>query len=140
MLVSILHWNGSIQFLRENNFAGFAFRWSRLDNLIRFIRECNNPILEFVDPDLEGLRANLLTAIKEFMSELSIQSWPLPHNSEMQQVPPEWEIEQPDRFHSIVKYLHDKADEICNGYDSLVKTAVRKLGVIPTEKDDDIFV
>lgn len=140
MVVDILPWNGSIQFLKENNFAGFAFRWSHLDNLSRFVHECNNPILEFVDPDLEGLRAALLQAIKEFMAEISTQSWPCRNNSKMQQVPPEWEIEQPDRFHSVVKSLHDKADTICSGYDGLVKTAVRKLGVIPSQPSDDIFV
>lgn len=139
LFINILPWNGSIQFIRENNFDGFAFGWNRLDDFSRFIHECNNPILEFVDPDLEGLRANLLQAIKEFMTKLSTQSWPLKNNSELQQVPPEWEIEQPDRFHSVVNYLHNKADEICKGYDTLVKTAVRKLGVIPTAQNDDIF-
>lgn len=141
LIAAILPWNGSIQFLRENNFAGFAFRSDRLNDLITFVHECNNPILEFVDPDLEGLRANVLDSIKEFMTKVSIETWLLPHNAELQQVPPEWEIEQPERFHSVVKFLHDKADDICNGYDSLIKTAVRKLGVIPEGKsNEDIFI
>lgn len=139
LIVGILPWHRSIQFLRENNFAGFAFKWNRLDDLSRFVHECHNPVLEFVDPDLEGLRSTLLQDIREFMTELSTQSWPLNHNADMQQVPPELEIEQPDRFYSLVKSLHDKAGAICDGYDTLIKTAVRKLGVIPSP-DEDIFM
>lgn len=131
LIVKILPWDGSINFIRYNNFTGFSFKWARLDDMSDFLYQCDNPALEFVDPDLEGKRADLLVNIQEFMAEISAETFPI-GVSGFSMVPQEMELlEQRERFSSVVKCLHGKAREICENYDALTRLAVRKLGVIP---------
>lgn len=129
-LMEILPWNGSLHFIRHNNFAGFSFETARLKALYEFMHECENPAFEFIDADLEGLRSALLQAIHEFTKTVAFQTFPT-HNVDRNAVPEEWEYEQPDRFETVVNLLHDTAREACATYDALVKLATRKLGIIP---------
>lgn len=130
LLVSVLPWDGSINFIRTNNFAGFSFQRSLLNDLYEFVHQCSNPAFEFIDPDLEGLRALLLHHIDEFTLTIATQTWTT-NNVEWSSVPEEWELEQPKRFHEVVTKLHGTAQKIVETYGSLVRTATRKLGVLP---------
>ena len=130
LLVNVLPWDGSIDFIRTNNFAGFSFELARLDDLYEFEYHCKNPAFEFIDPDLELLRANLLDLIADFTMTLVVETFPT-NNVGQNEVPEEWEIEQPERFHRVVTTLHQTAERIVEVYGSLVKTATRKLGVLP---------
>ncbi len=65
-LIKILPWEGSISFIRRNNFAGFSFDLDHLKDLYEFEYHCKNPAFEFIDPDMEQLRASLLDSIAEF--------------------------------------------------------------------------
>ena len=129
-LLDVLPWNKTIQFIRENNFAGFSFELSRLDDFGKFLDQCSNPGFEFIDPDLEGLRLNLRQHLDLFMTMIGSETFPLstPGRSS---VPEDLEIEQPNRFRNTVNTLHQTAQKICEAYDALVKTAKRKLGVLP---------
>jgi hypothetical protein len=42
-------------------------------------------------------------------------------------VPPDWETEQPDRFHETVTNLHDKADEVVEAHQRFIRAARKKL-------------
>lgn len=130
LLVKVLPWDGSINFIRTNNFAGFSFENARLRDLYEFEYHCKNPAFEFIDPDLEALRANLLGLIEEFTLTICIETFPT-HNVDRNSVPEEWEIEQPERFRKVVTKLHDTATTIVEGYGTLVRTATRKLGILP---------
>jgi hypothetical protein len=130
-LIEILPWNGTILFVRENNFAGFSFERKRTDDFGKFIDQCSNPEFEFMDPDLEGLRLSLGQYIDSFMSKIARETFPT-HTPGWNSVPEEWESEQPDRFEEVVTSLHQNAQKICEIYDVLVKTAKRKLGVLPS--------
>lgn len=129
-LVTILPWDKSIGFIRTNNFAGFSFELSRLDDLHEFEHRCNNPAFEFIDPDLEGNRAKLLSLINTFTSTIALETFPT-HTVGWNSVPEEWEEEQSERFNRVVTTLHDTANQIVDTYSSLVKTATRKLGLLP---------
>lgn len=129
-LVRILPWNGSLHFIRHNNFAGFSFETARLNDLYEFQHECENPAFEFIDSDLEGFRSALRQSIQKFTQTVSFQTFPS-HIPGWNEVPEEWEYEQPDRFERVVNLLHDTAGEACATYDALVKLATRKLGIIP---------
>ena len=41
--------NGSIRFLRSNNFAGFSFGWKRLEDIETFVHDRNGPDHRFLD-------------------------------------------------------------------------------------------
>ncbi len=129
-LVAVLPWEGSISFIRTNNFAGFSFELSRLDDLYEFEHHCKNPAFEFIDPDLEGHRAKLHALVSAFTTTIMTETFPT-RNVGWKSVPEEWEDEQPERFRQVVTTLHETAKQIIETYSSLVKTATRKLGLLP---------
>ena len=119
---------GSIAFLRENNFAGFAFRIDNLDDIYKFAHEFENPDFEFIDTDLNNILNNLKLHTKNFISLIGLNTWSISnHNINANTVPPEWETEQPERFWETVNKIHKEADGICSEYDQLIKTGRRKL-------------
>lgn len=127
-LKEILPWDGSIHFVRTNNFAGFSFPLDRIDDLDEFLWECKNPTFEFIDIDLEGLRAQLQAQILSFLHVIGYETFPT-RNPERNAVPPEWEDEQPEHFLKVVNQLHGTGEQIGDTYDSLVKLSRRKLGI-----------
>jgi len=132
-LAKILPWNGSILFIRHNNFAGFAFYTDSLKNLANFTYQCDDPAFEFIDPDLEGLRSSLCKNIVKFMITIENETFPT-NNPDRNSVPQEWEFKQPQRFKDVVESLHHEAQAICDSYDALTKLAVRKLGITANSK------
>ncbi len=130
LLVKTLPWDGSISFIRTNNFAGFPFENVRLGDLHEFEHQCTNPAFEFIDPDIEALRATLLELIDDFTTTITTETFPT-QNVEWNSVPDEWKDEQSERFRRVVTELHSTAERIVETNDSLVKTATRKLGILP---------
>lgn len=122
----LLPWDGTISFVRHNNFAGFSFRLEKLDDFSRFRMELEDPAFEFMDADLEALRAELVAAIRRFDKVIAFETFPT-HNSGMNTVPPDWETDQPERFERVVPEIHGSTQQICDTYDELVKVARRKL-------------
>ncbi len=47
-------------------------------------------------------------------------------NGDHQEIPEEWEGEQPERFKKAVEAIHAAADIVCSSYDKLVCTARKK--------------
>ncbi|MCA9460173.1 MAG: HNH endonuclease [Nanoarchaeota archaeon] len=131
-LTKILPWNGTIEFLRTNNFAGFSFELSKLNDIDEFLYYCQNPAFEFIDPDLEGLRVELFSNCKLFRNFISTKTFPT-NNVDRNSIPEEWEISEPERFNEAVNLIHEASDSICQAYDTLVQTATRKLGTLPEE-------
>jgi len=115
----------SIEFLRTNNFAGFAFDWDRLSGLQSFLHQ-NGPEHEFIDPELEGLRQRFYNTGKQLTSYLGLNTWYI-GNGNWATVPADWEMEQPERFSSVVGQIHDMAENICDSWDELIRTARSKL-------------
>jgi len=130
-LISILPWNGSISFIRSNNFAGFHFETDHLNQLHDFEHECKNPAFEFIDADLEGLRSRLASQIDEFALLIATETFPMRNG--FQAVPPELEESAPDRFNRVVTQIHELAANVVETYSDLVRMATRKLGVLPAE-------
>lgn len=129
-LIELLPWNGSISFVRQNNFAGFSFSVNKLNNLYDFCQECENPAFEFIDIEMEDKRKYLLEKIEEFLTIIGHETFPVFGKIEVNIVPPEWEIEQGERFRKVFNGLHTLAEKICECYDSLVKIERRKSSIV----------
>lgn len=132
ILIQILPWDGSINFIKYNDFGG-SFLRSNLNDLRKFIYECENPFFEFIDPDLEGLRVGLQTSIDIFMETIATETFTT-DNVDANSIPREMQIHNPKRFREIRTSINNKADCIFNNYELLVKNAVRKLGVLPSNQ------
>lgn len=125
--------SGSITFLRDNNFAGFSFRRSRLRDLDTFYHEWHDAEHEFLDGELEQIRKRLHELTAEFLSYLAVNTWPLDGDVESSWVPPEWEDVQPERFRETVDRIHDLAGRIVDVHASLVRMGRAKLKVSANE-------
>lgn len=127
-LMETLPSNGSIRFLRTNNFE-FSFAEKRLENIETFYYDRNGPDHEFLDPELEAVRQKLRGACKALLSAVATQTFPT-NNPDWQAVPDDWaEGKDPERFHRAVDEIHAAADAVWSTYDELVRLARRKLAV-----------
>ena len=117
--------DGIIYFLRTNNFAGFSFRLSSLDELYDFYHSYNDdPNFEFLHPKLEEMRKKLMGDIDEFTGLIAVNTFS-GLGEDIQTVPPEWETQCPERFWDVVNKIHNAAKNICSDYDMIVKTGKR---------------
>jgi hypothetical protein len=123
-LTSLMAATGTIDWLRQNNFAGFSFGWDRLRGLNEWADK-QGPENEFIDAELEALRKAFHSAATEFISTLGTETFPL--GNSRSSVPQDWEIDEPERFHRLVTEIHDGASLVCRTYDELVRQAKRKL-------------
>ncbi|AFM12535.1 hypothetical protein [Turneriella parva] len=120
--------SGTIQFIRNFNFAGFSFESERLDDLGNFEYECQNPNFGFMHPKLEEFRQTIKVLIREFEHLIALKTFPT--ESGRQTIPKEWEIENPKEFWAVVKRIHELSAAICLNYDELVNSGRRILKVI----------
>lgn len=126
-LMSLLPWDGAIGFLRHHHFGG-AFEKTALDDLLNFRRECENPAFEFLDADMEGMRAALAAAIGQFREIYASETF-LTDDCKFREIPPEWEQASPERYHRVIKEIHAAASHVCDAYDQILRAGHRKLGI-----------
>lgn len=127
--VNTLPWNGSIGFIRAVDFHN-VFETDSINDFHEFIFRSQNPAFEFIDPDLEGIKLELFEKITEFVGLVGIKTYPT-HQVKRNSVPKEWRESNPKVYNESVKILNNFTIEICECYDNLIKTAIRKLGIIP---------
>jgi hypothetical protein len=119
--------NGSIGFLRINNFAGFSFERKQLHDIRFFLNERNGPEHEFLDSELEIARKKFDKECEALMHVIALNTF-YKHEG-LYSVPEEWEWENPSRFRDTVDKIHTAAKAVCNAYDELVRFARKKLAV-----------
>lgn len=116
---------GSISFINEQNMAGFSWRLSQLDQLRHFYYEWDNVEHEFIDAQMETMRAHLHQLVGDYLEQIATYTFPT-HNPDRQTVPPEWEIDKPELFASVVKGLHETAGKIVKLHGELFRTGRQK--------------
>jgi hypothetical protein len=126
-LIQLLPSDGIIDFINKNNMAGFSFNHDRLNPLDEFIHTWDNAAHEFLDPGLEHAKAELYSRCREYSG--LVGKYTFPNNNGQQSVPPEWEIEKPQKFERAVEELHGKAHEVVDAHVRLVRKARRQLNL-----------
>jgi hypothetical protein len=112
------------------NFSfGNCFQWEFLRDLTNCRHERGGPEHEFLNPELEAHRTNLLNNISTFESLLAHNSFRLKDNIEeaWYKVPDEWAYQNPQRWHQAVDSINDAAEAVTTAYDTLVRECRRKL-------------
>lgn len=129
-LIELLPWDGSIDFLRNVGASSGLFDDRQLDDLRNFSFECDDPTFEFLDTDLEGMRAQLASCIESYLNKKAVVTFPkvLQDQRLLVGIPSEWHHKQPERYRTAVDELNSLEIEITEQYDRLLKAAVRKLG------------
>ena len=123
----ILPQNGSIAFLRENDFAEGGFDINSLNDFFEIKRESINSDFEFLNPELEEVKGQLIIYISRLISFTEVNTFTT-HNG-MQSIPPEWELDQNNRFWKAVNDINQTSSDICNKYDELIRKGRRLLKI-----------
>jgi hypothetical protein len=126
-ILKLLPPNGAIEFLRDNNFAGFPFRWSSMQDLKNIMSIKRDPLIEFIDVELELIKKELFDLIENLLRFLGLNTWYLKGEMDLATVPNEWELDQTDRFNNVVKQIHELSSLICSNYDIFIRECRKKL-------------
>ena len=127
-LLELMSKSGSIEFLRNRNFAGWSFDWNGLDG-IETMLSCRGPEHEFLNDKLERPRHQFLDACNDLITLLVTNTFPVETRGDYYAVPEELEAEKPELFRERVEEIHRAADALCDAYDGLVRTARKTLCV-----------
>jgi hypothetical protein len=110
----------------------FAARWFRkdLEPLRIFATEWDNTEHEFIDPELEQKRKELLKAVDNFWGLYAVQTFVVRHDPTRSEVPRELETEDYAKFQNVVASLNKAAYQIFVLHQDLVRVARSKVGEI----------
>jgi hypothetical protein len=122
---SLLKDNHLMIFIRNNDFLVSSFPDAIYRQIFAFIRECELSELEFIDSDLEGLKAELLDSFVKL--DKCISKYTFPAGPGRQAIPYEWEQRQPARYDEACSEFEKLVKLVWTSYDSLIKLARRKL-------------
>ena len=120
--------SGSIDFVRNFNFAGWSFDMNRLDDIHRFWTDRRAPEHEFLDPELEDYRKIFWERCASLLNLIAIKTFPTSTEG-WNSIPEEWEENSPERFKRAVDEIHTASEALCNTYDEFVRFARKKLRV-----------
>jgi hypothetical protein len=121
-LISLLPSNvGTIEGLRSSAFT--SFRYAVLDPLRTFEYDWDNAEYEFHDSEIEAARVELLDAVKDFSTAISLLTVPDDAGREMQVVPREWKTGDGSTYLQAVNELGDKGMLVVARHQVLVRLA-----------------
>lgn len=123
-----LPYDGPIRFLENHDFGG-PFKLSWIDSLDAFVHKSYDPSREFLDADLEGMRAKLVKDVRQFLGFMAMNTFPLRDDSGFQSVAKEWGYKDPRRLQEVVNKLNSLSTTVAKSYGALVREGRRRLGV-----------
>lgn len=126
-LQSELPFDGSIRFLRDHHLR-LAFKWSELNDLLRFIHTWTDESRKFHDKRLERAKESLTVTVHGFLHDLSTNTFPQIHG-DLQEIPNEWMRDQQERYKEVSVRLNNGANEVVKAHQRLVELARKRLEV-----------
>lgn len=130
-IMKIIGRPGPIPFLRKHHFGG-SFYTRYLEPLHALVFESEDPGFEFLDADLEGLRATLINHTQAFLDTVGEYTFPIHISGSDERVntlPPEWRHTNRETHRMAETLLNETSTKIVETFDDLVRLARRKLGV-----------
>lgn len=121
-----LPWHPTLKWLSEHDFGG-SFPASSLTSLDRLRDTADDPSNQFLDAELESARAELLGAVRAFLSSLATRIFTTDGPGEtwygLSQLWPE------EQRWSAQDHLNERAQAVVDAYRALIERARSKLGV-----------
>jgi HNH endonuclease len=122
-----LPYDGPIRFLENHDFgAPFKLIWT--DPLDAFLHKGDDPSREFLDADLEGMRAKLLKDVYEFLNFMAYNTFSL-RETDFQSVNKELGYKNPARLQEVVSKLNSLSTAVASSYRTFVREGRRRLAV-----------
>jgi len=123
-----LPFEGSIRFLRDHD-LWLAFDLARLFDLEHFAIRWTDAAHKFHDPKLERAKRLLRDMADQFRWAVAKNTFPRLPDRQLQEIPPEWYTEQPERYKEVYEMLSRMADEIVAAHQRFVELARKRLRV-----------
>ena len=128
-LTQVLPPNQSIRWLRDHDFGG-PIPLRMLDAIHVFNERSRDPDFEFINPELEQSRRQLLFATTGLTREIGAETYPAGHDAGggiVNRIPPEMRHQDPSRFRQIQERINNLADDVVKAYDNLIRLGRKKL-------------
>ena len=119
---------------------GVSHPYNVFDELAKYLYNCDDPFLEFIDPELEKMRGNLISSIREFLAYKAINTFVRNIGGRELCVTREWMVNYEDwtpRSMSYEEYsvqyaeeaqtLNDLATNVWNTYCEFVRQSRHRL-------------
>ena len=129
LIKSALPWDGIIAFLKLHHFES-PFERKLLKPIYEYRCLEINPEFEFLDAELEALRAALHQSINNFRNRIGQRIGVSDRDPDILELPREWKTHDPLRYSKEASLINEAASIVGQCYDSLMKSCRRKLGPI----------
>ncbi len=120
---------GVIDWLRNLNVDGFSFGREWMSRLASLIHDWSAPEQGFSNPAVQSALKTLTGATVALLEYMGLNTVPNDANPDLQHVPPEWGVGQPEQFKTTVTMIHKHADAVLAAHAELIAVARRELGV-----------
>lgn len=126
-LIRVLPWNTGLSFMSAKKISGVPIEIESFEKLSDFQTLCEEPQFEFLDADLEGLKAVLYQAVTVLIDAIGNYTTPS-EKSGFIHVSPQWKIEGYSEQQKAVKDIDEASSKVLQSYRELFSLARRKLG------------
>ncbi|MEK6644699.1 MAG: hypothetical protein AABZ08_12415 [Planctomycetota bacterium] len=118
---------GSIEFIRDHDYAGGSFDRDRHEDLENFVTNWDNTEHEFLDCELEEKRQKLMALVNEFLHTMARDTFSVNNSISRASIPPEWRYEQSDRFKETTEAINKLVSDVVKKHSDIVRTGRVKL-------------
>lgn len=118
-----------VQTLRDTSIGELPFRSEIFGQAGSFFSWAERADKGFLDADLEQRRHRLFAIMEPYITYLSMNTFPVDYQPELNRVPKEWHYQQTQRYVEVTNTLARYAQEFGPAYDDLIRTARKKLAL-----------
>lgn len=113
-----------MNYIRNMDFGGWSYGINQFDDLNIFCEKCLDPLLQFIDADLEKSKMDFRGSLKKMFNTIGKYC---NCEGEICMIPRDWELERPDLFEQAVEELNEFSLDVWNKYYSFISLIKRKL-------------
>ena len=124
--MEVLPTAGAVRLLRDRGLPPY-WRQEWIEPLYRFAEDWHDAEREFLDPELETVRSDLLAGVDELLNYIGWNTFVV--LGDRQGIPPEWEYEQLDRALEVTNELVRLGDGVVQAHQTLIRLARRRLAL-----------
>lgn len=116
-----------VSILKFPAFAAATVRYSDLNGLVALVQQRNGPEHEFLDPELEELRAQFVRRAAMFLSIVQVSTETVHDKPDSFRVSTHLATIYPGQYQRMTKVLDEAAAELYTAYRLLVRSARQQL-------------
>jgi hypothetical protein len=117
----------TLAYLAES--GGPTYSRAMAQKVFQFADKLRSADDEFIDPELESLRAGLISSVMELAEFMSINTFRSRFNADVIEVPEEWRDRNHEKFYAVREKITEFSLASFKSYNEFTRVALRKLKV-----------